>query len=233
MRLGLSSLLFVLLSTISSLANADFASDLAQKFPAVAGAKIEPAFPGFYSVVKGEEILFVREDLSVLITGDVIDLKTNRSMTAQLRAANPRKVRVSDLRLEDSIPFGKGTRTLYVLADPDCGYCKQLQRELAKLENVKVHLFPFPLTALHPNAGSVSESIWCQADRAGAWTNYVLNGKQPPSKTCANPLGRNMKFAESYAIRGTPTLIFADGSVIQGALTADRIESFLNGTSGR
>lgn len=231
MRALIALFLTAALAFGSQNAHADFAAELAARFPAVAGAKVEPAFPGFYSVVKGDEVLFVRDDLSVLVTGDVIDLRTNRSLSAQLKAANPRRVATGDLRLEDSITIGTGTRVLHVFADPDCGYCKQLQRELLKVKNVKVHLFPFPLAGLQANGPSVSESIWCQPDRAAAWQGYVLERKVPPLKTCANPLARNIKFAEANQIRGTPALIFADGTVIAGALPAERIEGLLSSTS--
>ena len=70
-------------------AHADFAQDLTAKFPNAAGAKVEKAFADFYSVVKGNEVVFVREDLSILINGDVIDLANGgKSLTAQLRDAN-------------------------------------------------------------------------------------------------------------------------------------------------
>jgi thiol:disulfide interchange protein DsbC len=205
----------------------DFIKRVNDKFPATVGAKFAPAFPGFWSIVKGNEILFVREDLSVLIPGDVIDLQTNHSMAAALRAANKPHIVTKDLDTRDAIKVGSGSRRLYVFSDPDCPYCKQLEAELAKLSNVQIFMFPFPLVGLHANARVIAESIWCQEDRGSAWRNYVLNGIAPASATCDNPISRNLALGERLQIMGTPALIFEDGTVIPGAVGADRIEAQL------
>src|SRR5437899_315894 len=84
----------------------DFQKSLNERFPATIGAKVEPAFPGFWSVVKGSEVFFIREDLSVLVRGDVVDLQTNQSLVAKLRAANRPLVAIKDLDTRDAIRFG-------------------------------------------------------------------------------------------------------------------------------
>jgi thiol:disulfide interchange protein DsbC len=228
------------------LAHASFPDDLVKRFPAAQGAKIEPAFPGFWSVVKGSEIFFVRDDMSILISGNVIDLKSNHSLSADLEAANRPKVDVSQLDLKDAIKFGSGSRRLYVFSDPDCPYCRQLEGNLTKLTDVTVYLFPFPLAQLHPNAPGVAESIWCQTDRAQAWHDYqnmaglvkpdmlipewhdyLHQHKQPEQPLCENPIARNLAFGQKWNINGTPALIFADGSLIPGLIPTDRIEAQL------
>jgi thiol:disulfide interchange protein DsbC len=40
-------------------------------------------------------------------------------------------------------------------------------------------------------------------------------------------LQRNVEFGRKARITGTPTIIFADGSRVPGAIPADRIEKFL------
>lgn len=219
---------FLLASITTTLAaHADFAKDLVERFPNVAGGKIERAFPGFWSVTKGSEVVFIRDDLSILINGEVVDLVANKSLTAQLRAANKPKLDISELKLEDAIKFGSGSRRLFVFTDPDCPYCRQLETELDKLTDVQVFVFPFPLTGLHPNARVVSESIWCQIDRATAWKSYLQKDKNPTFATCDNPISRNLALGAKYQIQGTPALIFEDGSVIPGLMPAARIEAQL------
>lgn len=205
----------------------DFVDRVIQRFPAMAGAKIEPAFAGFWSVVKGNEVLFVRDDLSVLVAGEVIDLKSNQSISAALRAANKPHISTKDFDLKDAIRIGAGSRRLYVFSDPDCQYCRQLEPELAKLNDVQLYVFPFPLVSLHPNARSVAETIWCQRDPGAAWHSYVMGGAAPRTTTCDNPISRNLLLGERLQIQGTPALIFEDGTVIPGAISAERIEAQL------
>ena len=78
----LFKIIFLLASITTTLAaHADFAKDLVERFPSAESGKIEPAFPGFWSVTKGSEMVFIRDDLSILINGEVIDLVANKSLT--------------------------------------------------------------------------------------------------------------------------------------------------------
>ncbi|CAE6841756.1 DsbC family protein [Paraburkholderia aspalathi] len=228
------------------LAHAGFSEDLVKRFPAAQGAKIEKAFPGFWSVVKGSEVFFVRDDMSVLISGNVIDLKTNHSITNDLEEANRPKIDVAQLDTKDAIKFGSGSRRLYVFSDPDCPYCRMLEGSLTKLTDVTVYIFPFPLAQLHPNAPGVAEAIWCQADRVQAWHDYqnmaqlvkadallpawhdyLHAHKQPEQPVCDNPIARNLAFGEKWHLNGTPALVFEDGTLIPGAIPAERITAQL------
>lgn len=219
------SVLISLLAGAAVAAHADFAEDLAKKFPATAGAKIEKSFPGFYSVSKGSEVVFVRDDMTIMINGDVIDLVGQRSITAALKDLNKPKLDVSSLNTQDAIRFGEGKNKLYIFSDPDCPYCRQLERDLIKLTDTQVFIFPFPLTSIHPNARVIAESIWCSSSRASAWRDYLLLGKKPDFKTCDNPISRNLALGETYQIQGTPALIFEDGSIVPGAIPLQQIEA--------
>ncbi len=223
----LKNLCILALVLFSMPTHADFAQDLVAKFPGTAGAKIAPAFPGFFSVVKGGEVLFVRDDLSVLINGEVMDLVAKQSLTHALREANKPRINMSDLNPADAIHFGTGSRKLYVFSDPDCPYCRDLEKELSKLTNTQIFLFPFPLTSLRPKARVIAESVWCANDRAAAWKNYTLRAQQPKFITCDNPISRNLALGEKYQIQGTPALVFEDGTLIPGAIPAARIEQQL------
>ncbi len=39
-----------------------------------------------------------------------------------------------------------------VFSDPDCGYCKKVGASLARMDNLTVYTFLFPLETLHPQA---------------------------------------------------------------------------------
>ena len=127
---------------------ARFIERVHERFPGTQHAAIAPAFPGFHSVVKDGEVLFVRDDLSILVAGNVIDLATNKSLVVEIKARHPRKIDLSKLNLNDAIRFGHGKKRLVVFSDPDCTYCRSLQAELTKLHDVEVYLFPFPTRRL-------------------------------------------------------------------------------------
>ncbi|KGC70244.1 thioredoxin-like domain protein [Burkholderia pseudomallei] len=229
----------------AALAHADFPEELVKRFPAAQGAKVERAFPGFWSVAKGGDVFFVRDDLSILISGEVVDLNGHRSLTQSIRDANPPRIDVAQLNLHDAIKFGSGSRRLYIFSDPDCPYCRKLEGTLTKLTDVTIYIFPFPLAG-HPNAAEVSEGIWCQKDRAAAWKayqdltlvtrepqlltawqDYLAKHKQPAQPACDNPIARNLEFGRQWNIAGTPALVFEDGTLIPGLVPAPRLEAQL------
>ena len=73
-----------------------------------------------------------------------------------------------------------------------------------------------------------SKSIWCSADREKAWDEYVIKSIAPKAAPdCDNPVDDILAFGYGKRIRGTPTLFFADGSRISGALTLEQLEQRL------
>jgi thiol:disulfide interchange protein DsbC len=116
---------------------------------------------------------------------------------------------------------------LAVFSDPDCPYCKRLEPELAKINNVTIYTFLMPLTQLHPNARANAISVWCAADRAKAWALFMVRGQTTTHRACAHPVDRNVALGERLQINGTPTLIAADGRVMPGAANAEQIEAWL------
>ena len=124
---------------------------------------------------------------------------------------------------------GDGSRKLVVFSDPDCPYCKQLEKELAFLDNVTIYVMLYPLDELHPDARKKSEAVWCSSDRTKAWDNLMLYGKKPAAATgeCKTPLDEIHKVAERLSITGTPGLVFQNGKLVPGTLKTEQIEELL------
>ena len=223
----------LLLCLMVSAARADEASlrkSLMADFP---GEKIEslkktPYF-GLYEVVVGGELFYTDENASFLFLGHVVDPKTKQSLTSERlqEIKDARRISIDSLPLDLSIKAVKGTgkRKLAVFSDPNCPYCKRLEKELAKITDVTVYTLLYPvLNGSLPTA----TSIWCSSDRLKAWDDFMLKGIAPPGKNCETPISTLVQTGQKYRINGTPTLIFADGSVVPGMITADAIEKKLN-----
>jgi thiol:disulfide interchange protein DsbC len=232
----------------------NFKERLVAKFPHAAKAEIAPsALPGFYSVKNGREVVFFSENLNYLINGEVLDFGRNVSITEEVRGVEaPKPPHIVDLSLlveKDAIHFGSGPQKLYVFSDPDCPWCRRVEAELVKLNNVHIVVFPFPIDQLHPNSRAAVKAIWCSKDRAAAWRNYLLppvngasithigdaktsaskqNQKRAVAQKCETPTQRNVDLAEKLSISGTPALIFPNGLVVPGAIPADQIQARLN-----
>jgi thiol:disulfide interchange protein DsbC len=163
-----------------------------------------------------------------------VDLKSHANLTEQ-RRAELRTVDFSHLPLDKAIVKvkGDGSRKLAIFTDPDCPYCKQLEKELMGVSNVTLYIFLYPIAQLHPDAPRKSKAIWCAPDRVKAWDDLMIDGKAPPEPDagCDTPIADLARIAAELHIDGTPGLIFGNGRMIPGAIPAADIEKYLNGPS--
>jgi thiol:disulfide interchange protein DsbC len=197
------------------------------QFPAIDEVTKSP-LPGLYEVrVNGFQIYYTDEQGNYLLQGNLIDVKARRNLTEE-RVEKLSEVAFDKLPVQDAFKIvrGNGKRKLAVFEDPNCGYCKQFERDLTKVDNVTIHLFLYPV--LGQDSVVKSRNIWCAKDKAKAWTDWMLRGVTPETAECdTTALTRNREFGQKYNITGTPTLIFSDGTRAPGAIPAEQVEKQL------
>jgi thiol:disulfide interchange protein DsbC len=165
----------------------------------------------------------------IFVSGALVETRTRTDLTEQ-RIEKLLAVSWDRLPLKDGITIrqGTGARKLAVFVDPNCGYCRRFERDLATVKDVTVHVFLIPI--LGPDSVAKSRDIWCARDPAVAWRRYMLEGVQP-SKAAAScnvdALDRNLAFSRTHRINGTPAVFFEDGSRRPGAIPAEQIEASL------
>lgn len=204
-------------------------------YPATQFNEIRPSkLDGLYEVVMGKNVGYTDSEGRYFLFGHMFDMQTRQDLTQQ-RIDEMNKVSFAELPLKDAIKEvrGKGQRKLVVFSDPDCPFCKRLEPDLARLDNVTIYTLLFPIESLHPDAPRKAKSIWCSDDRQAAWRDYMVDNKLPTTNTdCANPVDRNIRLGQKLGINGTPTLVAEDGRILPGAASADQIENWLNQERG-
>lgn len=184
--------------------------------------------PGIYELrLNNNEIYYSDAAANYLIQGNLIDTKTKRNLTEE-REAKLNAIDFSALPLKDAITLvhGNGKRKLAVFEDPNCGFCKRFERDLAKVDNVTVYLFLFPV--LGPSSTEKSRNVWCAKDPATAWKDMMQRDTPPAAAQCNTAaIDRNLEFGRKYKITGTPTLVAQDGTRVPGAINASQIEKLL------
>ncbi|MDO9200745.1 MAG: DsbC family protein [Hydrogenophaga sp.] len=184
--------------------------------------------PGLYEVrVNQSEIFYTDEKGDFLIQGSLIDTQARVDLTEQ-RLDKLSAIAYKDLPIKDAFTIvrGNGKRKMAVFSDPNCGYCKRLERDLAKIDNVTVHLFLYPI--LSADSTEKSRNIWCSKDKGKAYLDWMVRDVTPATASCdASAMARNVEFGKKSRITGTPTVIFADGTRVPGAIDVARIEKFL------
>ena len=185
------------------------------------------AMPGLYEVRIGTDIFYTDAKGNYLIQGELIDTRARRNLTED-RINKLSAVDFAALPFKDAFTIvrGDGKRKLAVFEDPNCGYCKRFEKDMQNVDNVTVYLFLYPI--LSPDSAEKSRNIWCAKDRTAAWEDYMVRDRIPAAATCdTSALQRNLAFGKKYKITGTPTLIFADGSRVPGAIPAKDVEKRL------
>ena len=119
---------------------------------------------------------------------------------------------------------GNGKRVIATFEDPNCGPCKQLRKNLQEVNNITIYTFMYNVIA--ESSAAMAKNIWCASDNDKAWDQWMLNGITPKA-TAASCLFQNEKIlalGEKLNIRGTPAIIFADGSRAPGVINAKALE---------
>ena len=190
-------------------------------------------FLGLYEVVVEGDILYADEKVDYIIDGNIISTQKMSNLTAERKrklSAIPFDELPLDLAFKRVI--GKGERKMAVFSDPDCPWCKRLEADLDKLENVTVYMFLYPLEQLHPKAPEISRKVWCSPDRVKAWDDYVKRKVMPTAGSdCPNPVDKIVEYGRKKSINGTPALVFASGERVGGYISAAEMEKRLSGKS--
>ena len=183
--------------------------------------------PGLYEVRVGSDIFYTDEQANYLMQGQLFDTKQRKNLTEEriekLTAINPKDLPIADAMVQVR---GNGQRKLIVFEDPNCGYCKRFERDLEKINNVTVYTYLYPI--LGPDSTDKSRNIWCAKDKNKTWQDWMLRNIPPPSASCdVSAITRTLEIGRKFKITGTPTLIFANGTRVPGALKGEDIEKAL------
>ncbi len=226
-------LLPVLLSVLCLNAAADEA-EIRKSMEAKLGAKVESVtksgYMGLYEVYADGNIFYTDEKMTaIVVSGQLIDAKTMKNVTDE-RMKKLTAIKFGELPLDRAIKQvrGDGKRVLATFEDPNCGYCKRLAKDFLRLENVTIYTFLLPI--LSEDSVRKSKQIWCSADRAKAWNDWMVDGKAPSGREDCDTAAvtKNQEFGRKLNITGTPTIFFADGERVPGAVPLARIEQKLS-----
>jgi thiol:disulfide interchange protein DsbC len=234
----------LLLGGVACADEASIRAEFAKKYPQANLESItKTPYLGLYEMLVDGEVVYTDADFTFLILGSIIETKTRTNLTdARQREIEDKKLKSLAFPFEQ-LPFelaikkvkGDGSRKVAVFSDPDCPFCRKLEKDIEKITDVTIYTFLFPIEQLHPKAPEMSRAIWCAPDRVKAWDEYMLKGVVPKSPKCDNPVEKIVAYGQSKKINGTPTIFFTDGKRVPGAIPAERFEELLKnaGSAGK
>jgi len=196
---------------------------LESAFPGISIDSItSTAVPGLYEVTSGTVIFYSNADGSHILHGDMLAVKNKEltNLTEEKRKQARVKI-VNDLSPETLIVYPAKVQRyqLTVFTDTDCGYCRRFHKDIAELNRmgVTVRYVAFPREGKDSATYQKMASIWCSPDRAKAMTD-VKSGSSIAAAACKHPLDEHLRVVEALELKGTPTMVLLDGTVIPGYL---------------
>ena len=219
--MSLRLLILFLAATFPATALADEASVKRGVEARFTGIKVDGVtrtpYAGLYEIVVGETIFYTDEKVSYVFKGEIIDSRSQRNFTEE-RQQKLSTIKFEDLPLELAIKQvrGSGKRVVAIFSDPFCPYCKNLDRALLREEDITIYTFLFPI--LRPESADKSRAIWCAPDRAKAYYDFMLNGRDPAlAAACSAPVDQWLALGKRIGVRATPTSFTTNGQRILGA----------------
>ena len=181
---------------------------------------------GLYEVRMESEIIYTDEKMNYIFSGNIIDGKNMQNLTEK-RLRDLSSIKWGDLPLDTAVKTVRGTgkRMVAVFSDPNCPYCKRFEKDLAKVDNITIYTFLYPI--LSQDSLDKTKGVWCSADKSKAWNDLMLNGTVPATARCDTPIERTLERGRKYRVTGTPTLFFTNGDRVPGAVPAEQVEKLL------
>ncbi len=226
------------LMLLGSAAAADEAQIRKALEPKLGGARIEGVqpspVPGLFEVrfrsQEGMQVVYVDATGTYVIQGKIFDVRNDRDLTGdRVRKLNAIRFEALPLDLAVKIKRGNGTRVMAMFSDPYCPACRQFERELAKVENLTLYVFMYPV--IRPANKDHSKAVWCSADRAKAWLELAA-GPRPKvpeaAPGCPNPVEKTLELGQGLGVNSTPTIFLSNGERFAGMLPAPDLADLLD-----
>lgn len=190
--------------------------------------------PGLYEVrVEGGPTLYVNEDGSHFIAGDLFSIQSGRFVNIQEQERSKERAElIAKVDAKKSIVFapkGETKAVLHVFTDVDCGYCQKLHREMEMInaKGIEVRYLAYPRSGPFSPSGQKLATAWCADDKQAELTK-LKNREDVPMNVCpGNPIEEQYNLGQTMGVNGTPNMVTESGELIGGYLPADRLAQVL------
>ena len=187
---------------------------------------------GLYEVtVQGPDgplLLYTDAGAEVVLFGKLYDTATGINLTqARMRELTTIKWNSLPFQWALTMKRGDGRRQIAIFADPNCRFCERFERDLARLDDITVHLFMYPI--VNPESMRQAKAVWCSPDRVKAWNDLMLERIAPAAKPdCANPVDELLALGRRLGVGSTPTWFLRNGEMHAGIMRMSELVPMLD-----
>jgi len=229
MKIFAALLLLILWSSAHAGEN-EIRRSLQSKFPGIGKIEhiVKTPYAGLYEVVIDDQLVYTDANGDYIFQGSVIDAKTRRDLSEERRRVLF-AVDFDKLPLELAIKKvkGNGRRRLAIFTDPNCTYCRRLEKELSGVTDVTLYFFMYPI---FPGSDEIVRNVLCSRNPVKTWDDWMLSNIAPAKAVCATQTEKVLALGQKLHVNGTPNLIFGSGIQAPGLLPLEELERNLNET---
>jgi thiol:disulfide interchange protein DsbC len=176
----------------------------------------------------GKTILYVDSSKRYFMGGPVLTLQGMKNMTEEsLVSAASSRVDPSAVPLEDALVVGnpKAPKRVVVFMSPTCKPCREMLQTIKTLSQKRDDMaFYLKMKPEGPTGESFWRSETIVLTRSLELLEESLEGlKIPKPGRPAPQVTQTMALAERLGIHATPTTMLADGTLVEGALSAENL----------
>ena len=201
---------------------------LQSKFPDIGKIEhiVKTPYSGLYEIIIDGQLLYTDDKGQYIFEGNVIESKSRRNMSDERR----RVLFAIDF---DKLPFelavkrvkGNGKRKLAIFTDPNCGFCRKLEKELSRVTDVTLYRFMYPI---FPGSDEIVRNVLCSKDPSKSWEDWMLSEIVPAAATCDTQTAQVKALGQKLHVNGTPNLVFGNGMQSPGYIPYEELEKNLS-----
>jgi len=203
--------------------------------PALGIIDIRPSpIEGFYEVLMEiGKVFYFSENGHHFFTGDLYEVKLDGlANVSEDGRTRERKEIIDALDESEMLVFSPPKElvkaTVTIFTDIDCIYCRKLHNEIPELNRlgIAVRYLAFPRSGVNTASYNKYVSAWCSDTPKIAFTKAKM-GESIPTKSCKNPIAKQLMLASRVGVNSTPALVFEDGSLQPGYAPAKALAAKL------
>jgi thiol:disulfide interchange protein DsbC len=192
-------------------------------------------FPGVWEVDVARDgktyPIYLDYSLKYLFNGQFIRLSDMENLTG-LRYQDLNRVDVSSIPLKNAIRMGSPSakKTVIVLSDPTCRFCRKLHGEIKKAvaKDADVAFLVMPYPREKNDKATYLKCLAVVCSKSEKLLDDAYAGKELPEAACkTDAVDETIRLAERLKIEGTPTMILPDGRMISGYMEAEALLALL------
>ena len=193
---------------------------LEQSFPKLKIARVRPGpVPGLCEIWSGTNVFYFNPEKRLLFFGEIWT-SDGKSLTRE--SQNLLLVeRLRSLDLSRALKWGNGKTKVILVVDPDCPYCKVVEKVLlspAYSSTITAYIFLYPLK-IHPRAEEHSIAVLCSENPVETLVAGNFSEIEVTDSCRRSALQRLKAMKEEVAklgVKGTPFIAVED-RIIRGA----------------